>query len=200
MNYFQAFPKILSPDNSGNQILLTNLLTRVDIIPKLLNNPLVFYSYDIQDGDTPEIVAHKYYGSVTKFWIVLYANQILDPQWGWPISSQNFEIFINDKYGSVSNAYSIIDHYELTSTTLDSISNETSTSVVIIDQTQYLNTSTGTTTYTLPSGATVTQTIAVAPVYAYDYELRLNESKRNIKILDVNYAGTIEAQFLDLLS
>ena len=62
MKYFNSIPKISTSDNNGNSIVLTNLLARVDIKQSLLRNPSLFYQYDLQEGDTPEIVAAKYYG------------------------------------------------------------------------------------------------------------------------------------------
>ena len=62
MKYFQSFPFVSTTDYNGNQIALTNLMLRSEIVPTLLNNPLLFYNYDIQDGDTPESIANKYYG------------------------------------------------------------------------------------------------------------------------------------------
>ena len=76
MLYFNSIPKILTPDVNGEGILLTNLMARSEIIPSLLNNPMMFYKYDIQEGDTPEIIADKYYGDSYRYWIVLFANQI----------------------------------------------------------------------------------------------------------------------------
>ena len=54
MKYFSALPKVVSTDINGNNQILTNLLVRVNVIPDLLKNPLLFYSYDIKDGETPE--------------------------------------------------------------------------------------------------------------------------------------------------
>ena len=106
MKYFETIPKVVYTDEKKNSKIFTNLLTRTSIKPTLLDNPVIYYKYDIQDGDTPEIIAHKYYGDVYRYWIVLYVNQILDPQWGWPITMNTFESYINDKYPSI-NVYDI---------------------------------------------------------------------------------------------
>ena len=98
MQYFSILPKIIKTDAKGNSILMTNLMARASVIPSLLNNPALFYKYDIQDGDTPEIVAHKYYGDVYRYWVVLFSNQILDPQWQWPLNSNEFASYLTAKY------------------------------------------------------------------------------------------------------
>lgn len=79
MLYFDTLPKILMDDQNGNPILLTNLVSRAALIEDLKNNPMLFYKYTIQEGDTPEIVAEKYYGDAYRYWIVLYSNELMDP-------------------------------------------------------------------------------------------------------------------------
>jgi len=71
MLYFNSFPLVVASDYKNNAILLTNLMARVDIIPSLLKNPLLFYSYDLKDSDRPDILAHKYYDDSDKYWMVL---------------------------------------------------------------------------------------------------------------------------------
>ena len=104
MLYFNTLPKIFTTDESGNVLLLTNILTRAKIIDSLQNNPLLFYEYAIQNGDTPEIISHKYYGDPYKYWIILYSNQILDPIWQWPMDDNIFDQYINVKYATQAAA------------------------------------------------------------------------------------------------
>ena len=42
-------------------------------------------------GDTPEIIASKYYGDPEKHWIVLLANDIINPFFDFPLNYQEFE-------------------------------------------------------------------------------------------------------------
>ena len=60
MLYFDSLPKILTRDQNGNQILMTNIMSRATILDDLKNNSVVFYKYNVQEGDTPETVAHNY--------------------------------------------------------------------------------------------------------------------------------------------
>lgn len=197
MKYFDALPKILTSDNNNNVIILTNLLSRASIISSLLTDPLLFYSYDIQEGDTPEIVAHKYYDDSYRYWIVLMANQLLDPQWDWPLSGNNFNNYIMDKYPTI-DPYGTIHHYEKIITQLDVTTNITTTNKVIIDLNGYNNTVTGTQTVTLPTG-TVVITTSKNAVSLYNYELGLNESKRTIQLLNKTYVPNFESQFKKLM-
>jgi hypothetical protein len=198
MLYFQNLPKIVNQTTSNSSILMTNLLTRVNIIPDLLKNPLLYYQYDIQDNDTPEIVAEKYYGSSEYFWVVMMSNQLLDPQWDWPLSYINFLSYMEQKYGSVANSQSQIYGYEQIITTIDGYSGESSTITINIDENEYANLVASTNqTYQLPNNTVIVETSANI-VYAYDYENNLNESKRTINLLNSSYLSTIQQQFYDL--
>jgi hypothetical protein len=198
MQYFDTLPKILYIQN-GVATVYTNLLARVGVIPEILKDPLLYYTYDIQEGDTPEIIAHKYYGDSYRYWIVLFANELLDPQWDWPMTSKVFEQYLVKKYPS-TNVYSEIEYYEKIITQYDVNTQTTTVNKVRIDEDVYNNLPiTQTATYTLPTGP-VTITTERNAVSIYDYELNQNESKRNIKILNSIYINQFEEQFKQLLT
>lgn len=202
MQYFKTLPKIRYTDDKNISTIYTNLMARASVIPSMLTNSLLFYQYDIQDDDTPEIVAYKYYGDMNRFWIVLYCNQITDPQWDWPLSSSKFESYIDAKYtGSTRNN---VHHYEKTvsktnrtSGTNQDITNSFET--IIITYEDYLILDTASYTYNMSTG-TVTIDTTKRVVTNYDYELELNESKRSINILNKSYADQLESEFKKIMS
>jgi hypothetical protein len=199
MQYFDTLPKIINIDSTGNSKVMTNLLARASVIPEILKDPLLYYTYDIQEGDTPEIIAHKYYGDSYRYWIVLFANELLDPQWDWPMTSMVFEQYLADKYPS-TNVYSEIEYYEKVITQYDVNTQTTTVNKIRIDEDVYNGLPvTQTATYTLPTGP-VTITTDRNAVSIYDYELSLNEAKRNIKILNSNYVGEMENQLKKLMA
>lgn len=206
MLYFESMPKILTPDVNGNGIVMTNLMARSEIIPSLLNNPMMFYKYDIQEGDTPEIVADKYYGDSYRYWIVLYANEILDPQWNWPLNNQQFDNHLTKKYSSAANnvnvlAYtqSTIKEYRKTVKSIDSLSLVETSETFVIDEDTYNEPSIPSATYQLPN-STVSQTISKSISSIYDYELEKNEAKRSINLINKIYVSELEQQFKSLMS
>lgn len=196
MNYFQTLPKLIVRDKQTSQIT-TNILTRVNIISTLLENPLIFYSYDIQDSDTPEIIAHKYYGSVDRFWMVLFSNEMLDPQWDWPLTNKVFDSYMNAKYTPTEQE--ALHHYEktVTNTTLPEgiITSETFT----ISEEEYDSLVESSETYSTITGD-VNITISKNVVNNYTYEYNLNESKRKIKLLNKSYATRLETEFTKLMN
>lgn len=218
MKYFQVMPKIATIDYVGNKIVLTNLMIRTEIIPSLLNNPLLFYSYNIQDGDTPEIIADKYYGDPYRYWIVLFGNQIIDPQWQWPMNQNLFNDYIIDKYkNDTANSLNIsantvtpgqvlaytqgnIENYVKTVITIDSSTNESNTSTYYIDSTAYNLVQENTITKGFSTGAEVTQIVKKYTESIYDYEVRQNELNRTINLVNSIYVSQFESQFQSLLA
>lgn len=209
MLYFDTLPKVITLDNNNNPTVATNLLARASILQNLINNPALFYKYDIQDGDTPEIVASKYYGNPYRYWLIMFANQLIDPQWQWPLSSQQFEAYITKKYYDVAVAnnqtviaytQSTIQSYRKIYTSFDSSTSTTTTVNYTIDANTYTNLITSTNTYELPSGASCTITIDKTPVNLYTYEVEKNDAKRTINIINLIYAGQFEQEFDTLMS
>lgn len=196
MKYFNTLPKIVTTDYNNNTIVLTNLLARASLVNNYLDNPLMFYTYDIQEGDTPEIIAHKYYDDSYRYWIVLVSNQVLDPQWNWPLNSGDFNKYIVDKY--TINPYSTVHHYEKVITQFDVETKTTTENIVVVDQQTYNLVVEDTQTVSLPTGNVVITTTKRG-VSVYDYEHDLNESKRNIKLLNKNYMNNFESQFFKLM-
>ena len=95
MNYFDKFNVIL--DNNG--LLLTNLLERLSIPAKILDQTVLFLDYYIQDDDTsPEIVADKLYDDISLHWLILLSNSMNDPFFDWPLTTSKFELWVADKY------------------------------------------------------------------------------------------------------
>jgi hypothetical protein len=208
MLYFDTFPLVIASDYKKNAILLTNLMARVQIIPSLLRNPLLFYSYDLKESDRPDIIAHKYYDDSNKYWMVLYANKIMDPLYDWPLTSQQFDAYLKNKYSAAAGGdafvltytTSTVQEYRKTITTYDSTSLETTSKTVVVDLTTYNSITTGSITQTFSSGASVTRTISKTPVSIYDYEIELNEAKQNIKLINSSYSNQLENDLKTLMA
>lgn len=208
MEYFSALPFLTTTDGNGNSIVLRNLLVRTGLIPQLAKNPLLMYRYAVQDGDTPEIVANKYYGSPFRYWITMYGNpQMMDPQSDWPLSTKNFTIYLQDKYATSANgtanvlSYTLgtVHHYEKVITTIDNTTKTTAIKVVEVDQDTYNSIIPLTTTSTFPDGSSITYTVEPNAVSIYNYEDQVNESKRNISLINSQYTTQIETQYQSLV-
>lgn len=103
--YFDLFPIVkysFSDSKYPNYQLVTNILFRTAFIKEVLNNSSAYLTYTIKDSDTPEILAAKIYKDPSAHWIILYANEILDPQFQWPLNSTSFYNYMIDKYRAMA--------------------------------------------------------------------------------------------------
>jgi hypothetical protein len=211
MLYFNSLPQIITPDENGNPLILTNLMTRAKLLEELKSNPMLFYKYNIQESDTPEIIADKYYDDPNRFWIVLYSNEILNPIWDWPLTQEQFLQYIDNKYaedaanaGKTPFEYTnlTIHAYQKITETTDSVSSETTRNIVSIDEATYNSLIPTETTYAIGSTPNVTYcTVNISKniVTLYDYEYDLNESKREIKLLNTDYVSQMEQAFIQVM-
>ena len=213
--YFRHFPKTFytSNDDSPGLDSVTNIMARFSIEPGLLENTNIFYPYDVQDTDTPEIIADKIYGSSERHWIILSFNRIVDPQWDWPLSQDNFIKYVNNKYTANSGVgqtgiqwaldESNIHAYfkTVTRTITAGASNRESRSrsqtieKLEIDANTYASIGATTNTYTLKDGNVVTEEVTKSTESYYTYEFDENEAKRSIKILKADFVLELEKEF-----
>lgn len=174
--FFDNFPLVqYDMDKTGNTRLVINILQRAKMREILLQNYLIFYEHDVRDGETPEILASKLYGSPQYHWVILFANNIVDPYYDWPLSYDNIIETIRKRYSipgrdGIEVAHQTIHHYE------DQYG-------AVIDETTYMN---------LPDAERHKVTV-------YEWEMRENEKKRRIQILEPRYLAQIEQEFQRLM-
>jgi hypothetical protein len=116
-SYFNKLPKI-NYDINGSRINskfenVTNIFFRIKYVTEVINNISSYYTLEVDDGDTPEILAEKVYGDAGAGWMIILANEMIDPQFEWPLDSNAFRKYIIDKYGSVELAETTTHHFEM---------------------------------------------------------------------------------------
>lgn len=207
--YFNFFPKTFYSSNNSTSGLdtVTNIIARFSFEQTLKTNSSAFYKYSIQDSDTPEIIAHKYYGNAESHWIVLLFNDIVDPQFDWPLKYDDLIDFVDAKYTANGAANTTVQtglawamsvnnvqaYYKvITKTDIDNIS---LVEKIQVDANTYANVATSTSTITLQSGDTVTQTISKERKSYYDFEMEQNEAKREIRLIKNDFIKDIEKEF-----
>lgn len=223
MEYFAQFPLMLYSFDTANNDFKTvvNILDRTVIIPQVLAQGYVFYPYAYKDMDKPEHVAFKYYNDTKRHWMVMYANQIIDPYNDFALSQTDLNNNIIAQYGSLSNAAANLHHVELHTTTVTMNPQGFSNTVVAVTivsapyvynfktgqlQSQTLPTiitptiNLGSNTTVTHDGSTVTVSQVLIAVSALTYLSQQNEAKRTINLIDAQYATTLENQFEDLMA
>ena len=147
-----------------------NLLRRVGIRAKVKSNTMLYDTYDVKNGETPESIAFKLYDDAELHWVVMLVNNITDRFHDWPLSEAQFLNFVNDKYSN-PNA---IHHYEI-----EQESGDTSIKIDI-----------GTSNSDYPLATSITN---------YEYEQEEQDNKRKIRLLDPSFIDTFVNEFKILM-
>lgn len=103
--YFKQFPKINLRNGTGatsGTSVAVDILRRVGFSETGKTGSEQFFEYNIKDGETPESLSNRIYGSSNYHWVILMFNNIIDPLFDWPLSRTKFEKFLKKKYKGVS--------------------------------------------------------------------------------------------------
>jgi hypothetical protein len=209
--FFNYFPKTFYTSNNVSSGIdtVTNIIARFGFEKKLKENSSAFYKYSIKDSDTPEIIAGKFYDNVERHWIVLLFNDIIDPQYDWPLDSRTLIQYINTKYSAnqyadtANTSVTGISWAQNTSHVKSYFKNITRTSTdgtdivekITVDANTYANIAATSIAYTLNNSSSITETISKTTQTYYDYEVELNEAKREINLLKSEFVPEVEREF-----
>jgi len=197
MSYFRELPDLdyqsfLPHKNSSKEyVRVKNLFRRVKLLDWLQDKATLFSKYQIEEGERPDLVAQKLYGSADYDWIVLLTAGIINVRDQWPLSNRDLYVYAENKY-TLANL-SEIHHYE-------TIEVKDSKGRVILLKGQIVDSNFK---ITVPYGETYKgigayETTSFAPdttgeinpvigVTNYEYESKLNEDKRQIYVLREGY-------------
>ena len=167
MSFFENFGKILyDPVGNNNPRLVTDIMSRVRMRANMKKEVVMMEQYDVQENETPEIVADKHHGSPYYHWVVMLLNDISDVNHDWVKSTRQLQKYLLSKYTQVQLTEP--HHYEISQTSGDT------TIKIEVENTTY------------PSATIVTN---------YEYEVALNESKREIDLLRNDYLAFFVDEF-----
>ena len=165
--YFTQFPTIpYDSTGTGKFKDVKNLLRRVGIRSKVKSNTMLYDTYDVRNGESPESIAFRLYDDAELHWVVLLVNDITDRFHDWPLTEAQFLQFIKDKYTNVD----AIHHYEISQE-----SGDTSLKINI-----------GTSNTDYPSATAITN---------YEYEQEVQDAKRKIRLLDPKYVSQFVSEY-----
>ena len=169
--YFANFPTIpYDSVGNGEFKLVTNLLKRVAVRSKVKTNVMIFDTYDVKEGETPEILADKLYDDSELHWVILLFNDITDRYHQWPMNNNQFLSYMHDKYTNQG----AVHHYEISQ-----VSGDTTIKINIgSDNTDH-------------SGATA--------ITNFEYEEALQDELRQIRLLDPAYVEDFVIEFEKLM-
>ena len=174
--YFDNFPVIRYGSTDGTIKNVTNLLRRVAIRSKLKTNVSLFDTYDVKNGETPEIIADKLYDDPKLHWIIMLVNNVTDRYHDWPMSEQQFNSYLNEKYSNPDG----IHHYEISQE-----SGDTTQKIEVYDP-------------DLISSDTDAYTSATA-ITNREFEESEQDKKRKIRLLDPIFVDQFVEEFNSLI-
>ena len=182
--YFDSFPVIIYDSvGQGTYKDVTNLLRRVSMRSKVKSNALMFDTYDVKEGETPEMIADKLYGDSELHWIILLLNDITDRYHQWPMTTPQFLAFINDKYKNADGTSNVdgTHHYEIAQS-----SGDTKTKIEVYNNSAL---------YTGDSDFYASASI----VTNFEYEESVQDKIRKIRLLDPSYIDRFVTEFKALM-
>ena len=101
MSYFDKLPEIFYNfpiGGSERMVIVRDITANVRIYKTVLDNITLYDEYDIVDGETPELVSNKLYGSPQYHWAIMIANQRYDYLNDWPLPYDRLVQYCIDKY------------------------------------------------------------------------------------------------------
>lgn len=103
--YFDSIPDFLYPDFkvAGKYKLSKNIFRRIRARDGFNAIYASSTPYTIQGEETPDSIAYKEYGNSEWFWTILILNNIVDMNSMWPLASDEFDKYIDKKYGANQN-------------------------------------------------------------------------------------------------
>jgi len=197
-NYFSKVPDLeyvsrLPDSRIGDYIKVKNLFKGVRLREDILQDLTVFQKYQIIGDDRPDNVAFAVYGDSKLDWLVLKCNNIINIQSEWPMTQEDFDRYLLNKYETYDNLYNGIHHYE-------TIEIKNSKGVVMVPEGlqvpsnwtyTFFDSAMGQHLSSLKEYNTV-QNDPVVSVTNYDYEIKIENEKRNIYVLKQGYINIVK--------
>ena len=197
-NYFSKVPDFeyvsrLPDSQIGDYIKVKNIFKGVRLREDILQDLTVFQKYQIIGDDRPDNVAFAVYGDSKLDWLVLKCNNIINIQSEWPMTQEDFDRYLLNKYETYDNLYNGIHHYE-------TIEIKNSKGVVMVPEGlqvpsnwtyTFFDSAMGQHLSSLKEYNTV-QNDPVVSVTNYDYEIKIENENRNIYVLNQGYINIVK--------
>ena len=192
-SYFRQLPNLDYPSlrNDRNSAydyqVVKNIFKRAVLRDDIFDEITAFTKYSVQGDERPDQVAYQFYNDSGLDWVILATNNIVHVRDEWPMGNQDFLTYLNAKYTEAQLAN--IHHYE---------------TKIIRDSSGTLIQPEG---KTVPAGYTVNfldngvlrSESSLTSFSFLEHETNLNDAKRNINILKVEFLGLFLENFADIM-
>ena len=207
MTYFSNFPRVQYDFPDGVSRNINNISLRAIIAEEVFDTVTSFETYSVRDGDTPETLAFDFYDDVNLHWIIMLANNIMNVYRDWPMTTNQFDLYLRQKYGKVIvndsevvlNDEDYQTYIEFEGLPENNFTTYIHDSEIVVrphhfedeNKIRYNWDTVTSTTISLPD---------VLPVSIYEYENKLNEAKRDIIIPKSYLVEQIKKEFREMLN
>ena len=190
--YFHHFPNIdyttqINKAGFEKKIKIKDYFHLMELRQEMAQEATNFYTYTIQNGERPEVIAYNEYGDERHYWIVLQVNSIIDYYDQWPLSQHEFDNYMTKKYVT-DKAMNEFHHYE-TEEVLGSSGEVLLQAGIEVDENYVF-------TYQPDPNEFVYLTSRPYGVTNYDYERNKNEEKSEIMLLDKKFIYRYENEVI----
>lgn len=221
MSYFSNFPYVAYEFPDGVTRNFKDISRRVAFVEAYSNLSQEMETYNIKEGDTPETLAHDFYGDVNLHWVIMMANNILNVYKDWPRSSVQFDNYMAEKYATAKNNKGVdvvltetqrqqyVEFVGLPSTSFDSDMKVNDSEFIVLKPHHFVDENGRQYTYEMVITDSESRFDAfgnlfilpeVTPVSIYDYEFELNEKKRDIVIPSAEIADQLKKELRDKIN
>ena len=195
-NYFRKLPNFeyvnrLPDAKISDYITVKNLFKKNELRPDIFNDATVFEEYQIKGDDRPDNVAFEVYEDSSLDWLVLLCNNIINVQTEWPLLQNDFDRFMVDKYGTYEELHAV-HHYETKEI-------KDSNNVVIVPQGLQVASDYSITYWDSTVRGYIAESDIAEPVTNYEYEMDIENRKRNIRLLKMNYMTIVREDMESLM-
>jgi len=96
MTYFDKFKEVPYTFKNGKKVKFTNMTTYSDVFDQVVDATSVYSFFSVTDGERPDIVSERLYGTSDYYWTFFMLNPDLREK-GWPQSVENLNKLMNEQ-------------------------------------------------------------------------------------------------------
>ncbi len=193
-SYFRQLPDLDYPSLANNRTsaydyqTVKNIFKRAVIRNDIFDEVTAFTKYSVVGDERPDQVAYRFYGDSGLDWVILTTNNIIHVRDEWPMGSQDFATYLNQKY--TDQELSNVHHYET-----EVLRNSRGQLI----QPEGLKVPSGHSITFIDNGVLRTES-KIKQVTFLEHETNLNDAKRNIKILREEYLTAFLEDFNNIMT
>jgi len=192
-SYFRQLPDLDYPSLKNDRQsaydyqVVKNIFKRAVLRDDVFDEVTAFTKYSVEGDERPDQVAFNFYQDPNLDWVVLTTNNIVHVRDEWPMGSQDFLTYINEKYTAEELAN--IHHYE-TDILRDSRGRLIHPQGLTVPSDYSIN--------FLDNGVLRTESKITSFTFL-EHETNLNDAKRNIDILKPEYLTVFLEDFENIM-